>query len=180
MGDVNVKEAWSDVGTQFSGLGDRLKGHFSHPAAPGEGAVEDAGEAATAVGDAVDSGATVTTESTGAEGSGATDAGAADALKSALKHLGEALDGVVEAIGGAAKDPAVAEDVRHVGQSLVTALAATFSDASGEIRKAFNRNRPGDTEPTAQDAAPAQDAVPAEGAPPAQPQNEPPTQPSGE
>jgi hypothetical protein len=167
MGDVNVKEAWSEVGTQFSGLGERLKGHFSPAAAPAEGAVEDAGEAATAVGDAVDSGATVTTEPTGAGGTGATDAGTADALKSALKHLGEALDGVVEAIGGAAKDPAVAEDVRHVGQSLVTALAATFSDASGEIRKAFNRNRPGDTEPPAGDAGPpAQDA--------------PPTQPSGE
>jgi hypothetical protein len=176
MGDVNVKEAWSEVGKEFSGLGERLKGHFSQPAGRAEAGVEDAGEAATAVGDAVDSGATVTTETTGAEGGGATDAGTADALKAALKHLGEALDGVVEAIGGAAKDPAVAEDVRHVGQSLVTALSATFSDASGEIRKAFNRNRPGDTEPTAQDAPSAQDAMPTQPSG----QDSPPTQPSGE
>ena len=30
MGDVKVKEAWSEVGAQVSGLGERLKGHFSH------------------------------------------------------------------------------------------------------------------------------------------------------
>ena len=77
---------------------------------------------------------------------------------------------MVEAIGGAAKDPAVAEDVRHVGQSLVTALSTTFSDATGEIRRAFNRNRPDDSESTVQDAMPTTDVA----------TSEPPTQPSGE
>jgi hypothetical protein len=140
----DTKQAWNEVGAQFSGLGERLKEHFSHqpPRAAGDAGADTTANAAgpTApvgeIGDAPGEG------TAGGAGAGGSDAGAADALKSALKHLGEALDGVVEAVGGAAKDPAVAEDVRHVGQSLVNALSATFADASGEIRKAFNRDRP--------------------------------------
>ena len=168
MGEVKVKEAWSEVGKEFSGLGERLKGHFGHPTPPAEDAEDAVDEAATALGDAVDGGAAADDATATAEAK-ASEAGAADALKAALRHLGEALDGVVEAIGGAAKDPAVAEDVRHVGQSLVTALSATFSDASGEIRKAFNRDKSDDDEPTVQDAPPT-----------AGPGIDPPTQPSGE
>jgi hypothetical protein len=117
---ADAKEAWNQVGARFSGLGEKLKEHFTQPtprevdAAPGERAAP-------------------------------VDAGAVEALKDAFRTLGEALDGAVEAIGAAAKDPAVAHDVREVGQAFVNALSATFSDAGEEVKKAFNRGHATDT-----------------------------------
>jgi Flp pilus assembly pilin Flp len=118
---AEAKEAWSEVGARFGGLGEKLKEHFTHP--PSKGA--EAGEPEAAA-----------------------DAGAADALKDAFRKLGEALDGAVEAIGAAAKDPAVAGDVRQVGQALVNALSTTFTDAGEEVKKAFGRGRPADVTDT--------------------------------
>src|SRR3954451_20144366 len=80
-------------------------------------------------------------------GAGAADADSAEDaakkerdLKEALHRLSEALEGAFEAFGSAVRDPAMKDDVKHVGQSLGTALSTTFADISEELRKAFKRS----------------------------------------
>jgi Flp pilus assembly pilin Flp len=58
-------------------------------------------------------------------------------VRDALKRLSGALEDAFEAIGTAARDDAVKTDVKQVGQSLVTALGATFSEVSAEVQRAF-------------------------------------------
>ena len=108
------KAAWEEVGSLFSGLGLKLKEHFAQAASN-----EDAQEA----------------------GAARSDAAAADAMREAMRKLGAALDDAVEAISGAAKDPAITEDVRKVGQSVVHAFQTTFADVSDDVRHAFSRTR---------------------------------------
>lgn len=85
-------------------------------------------------------------------------------VRDALHQLTGALDDAFEAIGAAARDDAVKNDVKQVGQSLVTALGATFSEVSTEIQRTFaNRpdgtgtgdaDRPPSAEPRADGASP--------------------------
>lgn len=80
----------------------------------------------------------------------------------AIKRLGGAIQDAFEAVGAAAKDDAVRQDVKQVGRSLVGALDVTFREVSEEVRKAFDKTR--------QDAPPTKDAPtdePEKGAPPA-------------
>ena len=42
-------------------------------------------------------------------------------------------------LGGAAKDPNVKADVKHVGNSVTTAFAATFTEIAEQIRKAASK-----------------------------------------
>jgi hypothetical protein len=58
-------------------------------------------------------------------------------VRDALHRLTAALDDAFEAIGTAARDDAVKGDVKQVGQSLVTALGATFSQVSAEVQRQF-------------------------------------------
>jgi hypothetical protein len=58
-------------------------------------------------------------------------------VKDALHRLSGALEDAFEALGKAAKDDAVKTDVKQVGQSLATALGATFTEVSGELQRAF-------------------------------------------
>ena len=60
-------------------------------------------------------------------------------LEAALSHLGDALDDAFEALGNAARDPAVKDDLLGVGSLLRDALSSTFSDAGDEFRRAFRR-----------------------------------------
>ena len=108
------KAAWEEVGSLFSGLGLKLKEHFAQAAS------------STSAPDA---------------GAARSDAAAADAMRDALRKLGVALDDAVEAISGAAKDPAITEDVRKVSQSMVHAFQTTFADVSDDVRHAFGRMR---------------------------------------
>jgi len=57
----------------------------------------------------------------------------------AFKRLGGAIQEAFDAVGTAAKDEAVRQDVKQVGRSLVTALDVTFREVSDEVRKAFDR-----------------------------------------
>jgi hypothetical protein len=57
----------------------------------------------------------------------------------ALKRLGEAVKDAFEAVGAAARDQAVQQDVKQVGRSLIGALDVTFREVSDEVRKAFDR-----------------------------------------
>lgn len=106
------KAAWEEVGSLFTALGVKLKDHFAQAASGGG---ENAGERS--------------------------DAAARDAMRDAVRKLGAALDDAMEAVSGAAKDPAIADDLRNVGQSVMNAFQATFADVSDDLRHAFGRTR---------------------------------------
>jgi hypothetical protein len=58
----------------------------------------------------------------------------------AIKRLGTAVQDAFEAVGTAARDETVRQDVKQVGRSLVGALDLTFKEVSTELRKAFDRS----------------------------------------
>jgi len=62
-------------------------------------------------------------------------------VEDAVKRLADVLEDAFDAIGAAAKDPAVKDDVKQVGRSLTDALGASFADLSEEVRAAFQRRR---------------------------------------
>jgi hypothetical protein len=72
----------------------------------------------------------------------------------ALKRVGQAVQDAFEAVGAAAKDEAVRQDVKQVGRSLVGALELTFRQVSGEIQRAFDRSAQDRTDQPAQDPKP--------------------------
>jgi Flp pilus assembly pilin Flp len=120
-----AKAAWDEVGSTFSGLGTKLKLHLEQARSEEQAATEPSADATSAAEDE--------------------QAGATKDVKEALRKLGDALDDAFEALGNAAKDPAVKDDVRKVGQTLSGALSATFADVNEELRKAFKRNKPDST-----------------------------------
>ena len=61
-------------------------------------------------------------------------------VNEAVRKLADAIDGVVDAVGAAVKDPAVKEDVKGVGSALSDALSASFADISEDLRRAFRRH----------------------------------------
>jgi|SRR3954447_16865163 hypothetical protein len=78
---------------------------------------------------------------------GADTAQARAETEEALKRLGQAVQDAFEAVGAAAKDDAVREDVKQVGRSVVGALDLTLRQVSQELRQAFDRHSSGDTPP---------------------------------
>lgn len=58
----------------------------------------------------------------------------------AIKRLGKAIQDAFDAVGAAARDDAVRQDVKLVGRSLVEALDVTFREVSDEVRKVFDRS----------------------------------------
>ncbi|MGI8693760.1 MAG: hypothetical protein ACR2JK_12820 [Geodermatophilaceae bacterium] len=81
-------------------------------------------------------------------------------VQSAVQRLGDAVQVAFEAMGAAAKDDAVKEDVKQVGQALTDALRATFNEVSGEVRGALKRRTDTDPPPPDQPApAPPADTV---------------------
>lgn len=105
-----AKAAWEEVGSLFSSLGLKLKEHFAQAASNADD-----------------------------NGTERSDAAARDAMRDALRKLGTALDDAVEAVSGAAKDPAITDDLRKVGQSVMHAFHSTFADVSDDLRHAFGR-----------------------------------------
>ena len=65
---------------------------------------------------------------------------AREQTQEAIKKLGDAVKDAFEAVGAAARDEAVKQDVKQVGRSLVGALDVTFRQVSEEVRKAFDRS----------------------------------------
>ena len=108
-----TKAAWEEVGSLLSGLGLKLKEHFAQSASSGS----ENGE------------------------SERSDAAASDAMREAMRKLGAALDDAVDAVSNAAKDPAITDDVRKVGQSVMHAFQSTFADVGDDLRNAFGRTR---------------------------------------
>ncbi len=119
---------WSDVGSRFSALGQNLRTHFdqARTAKPADSSPAD-----TTVGDA-DPGDTT-------EADAAATAADNDRVREALRKFGDALDGVIDAVGSAVKDPAVKADVKQVGSALSNALSSSFAEVSDDLRKAFRR-----------------------------------------
>ena len=68
---------------------------------------------------------------------------AQDEVKEAVRKLGAAVQDAVDAMGAAARDQAVKDDVREVGRSLKDALGVTFTEISDELGKAFDRGPKG-------------------------------------
>lgn len=76
-----------------------------------------------------------------AEQQGAEPEQAGTEVKEAVKRLGTAVQDAFEAIGHAAQDDAVKRDVKDVGQSVASALGATFTVIGDEVRKAFDTTK---------------------------------------
>jgi hypothetical protein len=72
-------------------------------------------------------------------------------VSEAVHRLGRAVQDTFEAMGQAANDPAVQQDVRAVGRSLADALAVTFAEVADDLRTAFaagqDRDRVGSAPP---------------------------------
>ena len=68
---------------------------------------------------------------------------AREQTQEAIKRLGDAVKEAFDAVGAAARDDAVKQDVKQVGRSLVGALDVTFRQVSDEVRKAFDRTQAG-------------------------------------
>lgn len=60
-------------------------------------------------------------------------------VKAALKKLSDAVEDAAEAVGNAASDPAVREDLAEAGHRIVEAIGTTVSQAGDEIRTKLNR-----------------------------------------
>jgi hypothetical protein len=56
-------------------------------------------------------------------------------VETAIERLTEVVREAFDAVGAAAKDPAVRDDVKHVGESVGQALSASFAD----LRRAAGR-----------------------------------------
>jgi hypothetical protein len=129
---TDARQAWSDAGQQISVLTARLKEAFEQQRAA---EARQAGEGPEAGGtSAVPDGAAETDSEASSEPSGG---GAAKAeVQEAVRRLSEAAKDVFEVLAGAAKDPNVKADVKHVGSSVSTAFAATFTEIAEQVRKA--------------------------------------------
>src|SRR3954447_10772509 len=145
---ADARQAWSDAGQQISALTARLKEAFEQQRAAearqtGEGP-EAGGTSAMADG-AAEAGYAAPSEPSGG---GATKA----EVQAAVRRLIEAAKDVFEVLGGAAKDPNVKADVKHGGNSVSTAFAATFTEIAEQIRKAASKT-PEHSEPGSSDSS---------------------------
>ena len=132
---TDARQAWSDAGHQISALTARLKEAFEQQRAA---EARQAGEGPEAGGtSAMPHGAAETGSAAPSEPSGG---GAAKAeVQAAVRRLSEAAKDVFEVLGGAAKDPNVKADVKHVGNSVSSAFAATFTEIAEQVRKAASK-----------------------------------------
>ena len=152
---TDARQAWSDAGHQISTLTARLKEAFEQQrAAEARQAGErpEAGGTPAAPDGAADAGSTTPSEAAGGG------AGKAE-VQEAVRRLSEAAKDVFEVLGGAAKDPNVKADVKHVGNSVSTAFAATFTEIAEQVRKAASktpeRSAPGSSGSSASTASSA-------------------------
>src|SRR3954466_12552538 len=133
---TDARQAWSEAGHQISALTARLKEAYEQQRAA---EARQTGEAPEAGGtSAVPGGAAETGSPAPSEPSGG---GAAKAeVQEAVRRLNEAAKDVFEVLGGAAKDPNVKADVKHVGNSVSTAFAATFTEIAEQVRRAASKS----------------------------------------
>ena len=87
-------------------------------------------------------------------------------VREAVQRLSEAAKDVFEVLSGAAKDPDVKADVKHVGNSVTSAFAATFTEIAEQIRKAASKT-PGHSEPASSGSSASTAETPPSQTPPA-------------
>jgi phage terminase Nu1 subunit (DNA packaging protein) len=61
-------------------------------------------------------------------------------VSDAMHSLGESLENAFEALKNASKDPAIAEDIRNVAQSLSGAVSSTLSGVGDDIRRVLPKS----------------------------------------
>lgn len=62
-------------------------------------------------------------------------------VSDAFKKVGDALQGAFDALGAAAKDPAVKDEVKQTGRSVADALSVTFSEIADDVKAAFDKRK---------------------------------------
>ncbi len=62
-----------------------------------------------------------------------------ESVGDAVKALAASIDKAFDALRGAAKDPAIQEDVKSVGSALSNAVTETLSGMGDELRKTLKR-----------------------------------------
>ncbi|MFN0028586.1 MAG: hypothetical protein ACKV2O_15610 [Acidimicrobiales bacterium] len=148
MSDTSAN--WSEVGARVTDLGRKLRTHFEQQRAattPSDQVPPDQtspGASGTAT-PTPDGHATV--GGGGPAGSPGGDS-ESDRVHEALRKLGDAVDGVVDALGSAVKDPTIKEDVKQVGTALTGALSTSFAVISDDLRQAFRRRSNPQPDPT--------------------------------
>ncbi|MGH8875362.1 MAG: hypothetical protein ACRDVM_08965 [Acidimicrobiia bacterium] len=71
-----------------------------------------------------------------------------EAVREALRTLGEALNRVVVSLGHALGDPDVREAAKQTAGGLVTAMGAAFSELGEELRRGRDHSPPDRPQPT--------------------------------
>jgi hypothetical protein len=69
-----------------------------------------------------------------------------EAVRDAIRTLGEAAQSVVTSIGTAMKDPDVRAQVKDAAASLVSALGTTFDELGDELRRTFAEEQEAEAE----------------------------------
>ena len=138
---TDARSAWTEAGQQLTALTSKLKEKYEQQRAA-EARREQANAAAEPLasptpdvgtpGEAPVYGTDPTSSTGGSERTKAD-------IQDAVRRLGEAAKEVFEALGAAAKDPNVKDDVKHVGNSVTVAFGATFNEISEELRKAYGK-----------------------------------------
>jgi signal transduction histidine kinase len=60
-------------------------------------------------------------------------------LEDALQRVGDAVQGALDGMRNASRDPAIRDDLRGVATALGAAVSSTLSDVGDEIRKVMDR-----------------------------------------
>ncbi len=61
-----------------------------------------------------------------------------EAIRDAVRTLGDAAQSVLSSVGSAMRDPAVRDQLRDAAASLVSALGTTFDQLGDELRRSFD------------------------------------------
>jgi hypothetical protein len=138
---TDARSAWSEAGQQLTALTSKLKDRYEQQRAaeaqrgPAGDAAEPLASPSPDIGTAGDPPVYGTEPTTSTSSSERTKAD----IQDAVRRLGEAAREVFEALGSAAKDPNVKDDVKQVGNSVTVAFGATFNEISEELRKAYGK-----------------------------------------
>lgn len=84
-------------------------------------------------------------------------------VKAALGKLADSLDDAFDALGRAAKDPDVRQDVSEAGRTLVGAIGTSLDQLGDEVRRVVERRKQRSGEPTQDASEPGDGAGEADG-----------------
>lgn len=79
-------------------------------------------------------------------------------VKAALGKLADSLDDAFDALGRAAKDPAVRQDVSDTGRTLVGAIGTSLDQLGDEVRRVVERRKQRADDPTGETSEPGDGA----------------------